>query len=155
MRYLLLAAVLLAASGCLTGPKDCAADRPTDPATQSFAPVLEVDLATMTRTTNGVYYADLVTGTGAALSAPAVVSVTYSAFLIDGSLVDFSANGPLRLDLRSNAAPGLVEGMLGMAVGGERRIVVPSALALGACGKGPIPANATLVYLIELVSIEG
>jgi FKBP-type peptidyl-prolyl cis-trans isomerase FkpA len=44
--------------------------------------------------------------------------------------------------------------MMGMNVGGRRRLVVPSDLALGACGKGPIPANTTLVYEIELLAIN-
>jgi FKBP-type peptidyl-prolyl cis-trans isomerase len=44
-------------------------------------------------------------------------------------------------------------GMVGMRVGGERRLIIPPALAYGAQGYPPtIPANATLVFDITVVS---
>jgi FKBP-type peptidyl-prolyl cis-trans isomerase len=55
--------------------------------------------------------------------------------------------------LRSQSTIGLADGMVGMSVGGERLIVVPSELALGACNNGPIPGNSTLVYKVDLISI--
>jgi len=68
--------------------------------------------------------------------------------------VDYTSDTPILVDLANNAAPGIGEGMIGMLVGGQRRLVVPSNLALGACGRGPIPPNSTMIYVIELVSIE-
>lgn len=49
---------------------------------------------------------------------------------------------------------GWNEGIVGMKAGGQRILIIPSHLAYGSKGYGPIPANATVVYAIELVSIK-
>lgn len=49
---------------------------------------------------------------------------------------------------------GWDDGLLGMRVGGQRTLVVPASLAYGNQSVGPIPAGATLIYLVELVSIN-
>lgn len=154
MRPLLAVVALAMLTACISDPNHCETPRPTDPATETFASQLQIDLGQMTRTVNGVYYRDVVAGNGATLDVARVVEVFYVAYLKDGSIVDQQLTQPLQLDLQFNAAPGITEGMLGMNVGGRRVLVVPSALALGACGKGPIPPNSTLVYEIELVSIS-
>jgi FKBP-type peptidyl-prolyl cis-trans isomerase FkpA len=52
--------------------------------------------------------------------------------------------------------PGFEQGVLGMRVGGKRRLYVPSQLAYGAQGQpqGGIPPNAALVFEIELMSVN-
>lgn len=143
--------VLLAA--CLTEPHRCV-DTPSDPATQQFAPALGVDLTTMEKTELGDYRKDLVLGTGAALTTLRVVEIHYSAYLPDGTLVDQIIDQPYPLDLGTRATVGLADGMLGMAEGGQRLIVVPSENALGPCGNGGIPGNSTIVYTVELLTID-
>ena len=49
---------------------------------------------------------------------------------------------------------GLDEGVSGMRVGGKRQLVLAPQLAYGSRGAGPIPPNATLVFVVELVSVE-
>jgi FKBP-type peptidyl-prolyl cis-trans isomerase len=49
---------------------------------------------------------------------------------------------------------GWDRGVLGMRVGGTRRLIVPPSLAYGGTRNGPIPPNATLVFEIQLVSIQ-
>jgi FKBP-type peptidyl-prolyl cis-trans isomerase len=146
-RFLLLfgALTLTACLNTTAPPND-----PSDPATETFASNLHVDIATMQKTTNGVYYRDVVVGSGPALSAPVQVVVTYVVFLKDGVLVD--SGNQLPLDLAGQPF-GLQEGMLGMQAGGERLIVVPSALGYGNVQVGPIPPNSTLVYDIRLEEI--
>lgn len=147
----LLPSILLAA--CFTTPDRCPIN-PSDPAQETFAPALGVDIASMQRTELGDYRKDLVVGTGAALSALVTVQIHYSAYLSNGTLIDQVVDQPFPLDLNARATVGLADGMLGMNVGGQRLIVAPSQLALGACENGPVPGNSTIVYKVELLAIN-
>lgn len=147
----LLPTVLLTA--CLTGPDKCPIN-PSDPTHETFAPALGVNIATMQQTQLGDFRQDLVLGTGAALTTLATVSIHYSAYLSNGTLIDQVVDQAFTLDLNAQATIGLADGMLGMAVGGTRLIVVPSELGLGACTNGPVPGNSTIVYKVELLSIS-
>lgn len=147
----LLPAILLAA--CFTTPDRCPIN-PSDPAHETFAPALGVDITTMERTGLGDYRKDLVVGTGAALTTLATVEIHYTAYLANGTLIDQAVDQPFQLDLGARATIGLADGMLGMSVGGQRLIVVPSDLGLGACDNGPVPGNSTIVYKVELLAID-
>lgn len=149
--FRLLPCVLLAA--CLTGPKKCDV-RPSDPASETFAPALGVSISQMTRTQLGDYEQDLVVGTGDRLTALGPVQMHYSAYLVDGTLIDQFTDQVFNIDLATRATIGLADGMLGMYVGGQRLIVVPSQLALGACDNGPVPGNSTIIYKVELLAIN-
>jgi FKBP-type peptidyl-prolyl cis-trans isomerase len=143
---------LLLLSACLTSPKECVT-HPSDPATETFAASLNVDLSTMQKTQIGDYRKDLVVGTGALLDSLQTVQIHYSAYLVDGTLVDEFQTSPVPINLAVNATIGLADGMLGMREGGQRLIVSPSELAQGACPRGIIPGNSTLVYKVELLTI--
>lgn len=147
----LLPSILLAA--CFTTPDRCPVN-PSDPTHETFAPALGVDLATMERTNLGDYRKDLVVGTGDPLTTLATVTIHYSAYLVNGTLIDQVVDQPFPIDLNARATVGLADGMLGMAVGGTRLIVVPSELALGACENGPVPGNSTIIYKVDLLGIN-
>lgn len=141
----------LALSGCLNlnvdGPA-AVTDNPSDPATETFASSLNIDLSTMHKTASGVYYKDATVGTGDSLSTQGSVTVSYLIFLKNAVLVTQQLN--LTESLTSETQ-GFQDGVAGMRVGGERILVVPSALGFGPRTDVPgVPPNSTLVYDVIL-----
>src|SRR2546421_2794732 len=90
-RYAFLLAALLGAASCngdITG-----LGPPSDPAKETFAASLGVDIATMSRSSAGVYYKDLIVGTGDSVTAKTdTMWVTYAGYLKDGKLFDSGTN---------------------------------------------------------------
>jgi FKBP-type peptidyl-prolyl cis-trans isomerase FkpA len=106
---------------------------------------------------------DLRAGTGTEAAAGTVLTVHYTGWLYDGSKTDgkgvqfeTSVGGtPFSFTLGlGGVITGWERGLPGMKVGGLRRLVIPPSLAYGAVRNGPIPANATLVFEIELVDVQ-
>ncbi len=100
---------------------------------------------------------DLVVGTGAEATSGSTVSVNYVGALPDGTVFDASANhgGAFSFPLGAGRViRGWDEGVAGMKVGGKRRLVIPPGLAYGAQAVGTIPANSTLIFEVELVSVQ-
>lgn len=112
-----------------------------------------LDLATMTKLSSGVYYQDIEVGDGETITSGQTVEFFYTGYLASGFVFESNVGGlPARLEV-ADLIPGLIAGMAGMQVGGKRRIVVPSNLAYGEGSSAVIPANANLVFDIELVAI--
>ncbi|MDE3053897.1 MAG: FKBP-type peptidyl-prolyl cis-trans isomerase [Gemmatimonadota bacterium] len=150
MRRLLLLGLALLATACIN---DVAGLGPaSDPATESFASSLNVNVATMTKTPDGLYYRDIINGTGPLLVKDTTVQVTYSGYLADGTLFD-SGTG---VSFQTNAlVPGFREGLMGMRVGGRRQLVIRSSLGYGETGSPPnVPRQATLVFVVDLLAIQ-
>lgn len=107
---------------------------------------------------------DLLVGTGDDAVNGKTLSVNYTGWLYNagqadqkGAQFDSSrAEGrtPLVFTLGAGQViPGFDQGLVGMKVGGVRRLVIPPSLAYGAARNGPIPPNATLVFEVELLEI--
>ncbi len=100
---------------------------------------------------------DVVTGTGETAAADNTVAVRYTGALYpDGKVFDASWNrgkDPISFPL-TGVVPGFSQGIVGMKVGGRREIVIPPALGYGAAGKGPVPADATMVFVVDLVKVS-
>ena len=100
---------------------------------------------------------DLEIGAGAEATAGQTVGVHYTGRLTDGSKFDSSLDRGRPFSFQLGAGEviqGWDQGIAGMKVGGKRRLTIPPALGYGARGYPPIiPANATLVFEVELVSV--
>jgi FKBP-type peptidyl-prolyl cis-trans isomerase len=114
-------------------------------------------------TSSGLKYHDEAVGTGAAAKAGDTVNVQYTGWLRNkdgskGTKFDSSRDRgqPFTFTLgQQMVIAGWDEGVAGMHVGGKRTLVVPAALGYGARGAGGvIPPNATLIFDVELVSIQ-
>ncbi len=106
----------------------------------------------------GLEVTDVLVGTGKEAVSGTKVSVNYKGMLIDGTVFDASANRNQAFDFNLGAGQvikGWDEGIVGMKEGGKRRLVIPSALAYGNQAVGNvIPANATLIFEVELLKIQ-
>ncbi len=150
MKRLLWFAVALSVVAC-TG-EIAGLGAPSNPANETFASSLGVNLSAMTKTPDGLYYRDLTIGSGAVLAHDTTVTVNYSGYLTDGTLFDSGTNSKFAT---SQVVAGFREGLIGMRVNGRRQLVIPSALGYGEAGSPPtIPRQATLVFTIDLVSID-
>ena len=98
-------------------------------------------------------------GTGAGAKTGDLIVVNYVGTLTDGTKFDSSIdrNQPFSYTLGQNQViQGWELGILGMKVGEERKLTIPPELAYGAAGRPPvIPQNATLVFDITMLSING
>ena len=132
MNRLLACCLLLALAGCggddLTGPSDITTE-------------------------------EITVGTGATAAVGDVVTVHYILSLTNGNVLQSSytdLGAPITIQIGAGQViPGFERGVVGMRVGGKRRVTIPPSLAYGSAGNGPVPPNATIRFEIELVSIAG
>jgi FKBP-type peptidyl-prolyl cis-trans isomerase len=112
----------------------------------------------LTTTPSGLRYRDELVGGGPEARAGHHVSVHYTGTLESGSKFDSSRDRgkPFEFVLGAGSViQGWDEGLVGMKVGGRRTLVIPAALGYGARGFPPvIPANATLVFDVELMAVR-
>jgi FKBP-type peptidyl-prolyl cis-trans isomerase FkpA len=103
---------------------------------------------------------DLVVGTGALAAPGNTVTVAYAGWLHDSSRSDakgtqFDSQTSFSFALGTGQViRGWDQGVAGMRVGGQRRLVIPPELAYGSASRGTIPPNATLVFDITLNSVR-
>jgi len=100
---------------------------------------------------------DVVIGNGEVVEEGDVVTVHYIGTLQNGQQFDntYKTGEPFQFEVGSNRViEGWNVGLEGMRVGGERVLVIPSEMAYGDEETGPIPSGATLVFAVELLSVE-
>jgi FKBP-type peptidyl-prolyl cis-trans isomerase FkpA len=118
----------------------------------TFHESLDIDLTAMTRTESGLYYQDIALGGGEVAESESEVSVHYRLRLRSGAEVESSFEGaPITFTIDvSSIIEGFNEGVRGMRVGGERKLVVPPQLAYGI--RGP---EGILIFDVELMEVVG
>jgi FKBP-type peptidyl-prolyl cis-trans isomerase FklB len=110
----------------------------------------------VTTTESGLQYKSLVAGSGDKPSASDTVQVHYKGTLIDGTVFDSSYDrGEPAVFPVTGVIPGWVEALQLMNVGDKFELTIPSDLAYGPQGSGPvIGPDATLVFEVELLAIQ-
>ena len=127
--------VVMAAAMALGG---CGSDAPTQPS------VFRVE--------------DIVVGSGTPAAAGDTLTVHYIGTLEGGQVFDnsYTRGEPFVFRLGAGAViRGWDLGLVGMRVGGKRRLIIPPELGYGSQGQGPIPPNASLNFEIELIANAG
>jgi len=120
-------------------------DSPTAPSTESYSQT------------------DVRVGTGLEATSTSIVTVHYTGWFYDASKTDKKGlqfdtsygREPFIVQLGTGGViPGWEQGVPGMRVGGQRRLVLPPSLGYGPNRYGSIPPNATLVFDIELLVVK-
>lgn len=142
-------------STCLLLTLSACGSNSGDPTKVSYAASLGVDLGAMHRSDTGLYTLDPQEGTGVEATPGRLLTVNYSGWLPNGYLFDSSARSGRTFSFTLGAGqviPGWDEGLVGMKVGGKRRLILPSELGYGAQGTGTIPPDSVLIFDVELLS---
>ena len=102
---------------------------------------------------SGVYYQILSPGTGSiSYTSNTTVSTKYTGRLLNGSVFDGTTTQPISFKL-GQVITGWQIGIPLIQKGGKIRLFIPSGLAYGPQGQGPIPGNAILDFDIELLDV--
>ncbi len=143
---------------------DSSTQQPTNTTACSFngaqsAPTLAAPAAYKPETkVTSLITSDLVPGTGQAAKAGDCLLVKYYGTLAsNGKEFDEDFTQPLALQFllgEGYVIPGWDQGLVGMKVGGTRRLLIPASLGYGSQGQGSIPPNSDLVFVVKLLSIK-
>jgi FKBP-type peptidyl-prolyl cis-trans isomerase len=146
-------AVVLAMVGCTSSEP---ADRPSNPATDSYAASLGINMSQFTKLSDDILYRDLSVGTGTVAAPGMTIRVTYTGWLPNGN--EFESNegeSPFQFTLGTGlVVQGWDQGIVGMRAGGKRRLLIGSGAGYGRTGKGDIPPNTTMIFDITLLSAQ-
>lgn len=165
--YLLLAAALVAVAATVTGCSNSSSSTPAQ-SSASQQSAQSQSAATGQPTTApsqsqppaeaSLKIVDEKVGKGTAAKTGDTVTVNYTGWLTDGTKFDSSLdrNEPFSFTLGAGQViEGWDKGVVGMKVGGKRKLTIPPDMGYGAQGaNGVIPPNATLVFEITLLKIN-
>lgn len=146
--------LLLAAASLLVAASACNDTSAPEIEKTEFRSSLGVDLAASTKTPSGLYYRDIVVGTGAVADTSHTATVLYSLYNINGSRWD---TGTISFKINAQTVvKGFAEGVTGMRIGGRRQLIVPPDLGYGTAwaGDGKIPPNSILVFDVTLQGLR-
>jgi FKBP-type peptidyl-prolyl cis-trans isomerase len=136
MRALTLGCLLLSfLSACRSAPE------PNEDVVEQYTDDLQVD--------------DLKVGTGDVARVGQRLTVHYDGYFTTGALFDTSRErGPFTFELGAKRViKGWDRGLVGMRVGGKRRLIIPEHLAYGSKQVGAVPPHSRLIFEIELLGI--
>ena len=106
---------------------------------------------------DGLKILDETVGNGAEVKSGDTVTVNYLGTLENGTKFDssYDRNQPFTTQIGvGRVIKGWDEGIVGMKVGGKRKLIIPPDLGYGAQDLGSIPPNSTLVFEVELLAVK-
>jgi FKBP-type peptidyl-prolyl cis-trans isomerase len=106
---------------------------------------------------SGLYYLNVFEGTGIMPVKSDTVYLFYTGKFIDGTIFDSNVGTKDTLILPIGEGwliSGFDEGTMYMKVGGKSSLIIPSDLAYGSAGRGPIPGYTPLLFDLELVKVK-
>ena len=114
------------------------------------------------KTNSGVYYTMEKEGTGDVINVGKEIDIKYTGKLLDGKVFDSNVDPktgavthPLPIKVGTHGViPGMDEGVQAFKKGGKGVLYIPSSLAYGAQGSGPIPPNSILIFEIEVTDVK-
>jgi len=118
---------------------------------------IDLNLEDMAVSSGELIIEDIEEGTGSAvIESGDDIVIHYTGTLTDGTVFDssYDRGEPFQTQIGVGAViQGWDEGVLGMKVGGRRKLTIPPDMAYGGQGVGSIPPNSTLIFEVELIEI--
>jgi FKBP-type peptidyl-prolyl cis-trans isomerase FkpA len=158
---LLLVSLLLVACGDPTSTPLAPTAAPVTPVSTTAAAPAASGVPAVSgnpvKTASGLQYIDVKVGTGAEAVAGKTVTVHYTGYLTNGTKFDSSVdkNQPFSFPLGAGRViRGWDEGVAGMKIGGQRRLIIPPQLGYGSQPVGPIPPNSQLIFDVQLLAVS-
>ena len=155
MKTTILCTIILTFTLALTAQTSAHRSRPARPPSTNAPTRVTGDGV---KTDSGLQYWDIKVGTGEVAKSGDKVKVHYTGWFTNGKKFDSSvdAHQPYTFTLgQGNVIKGWDEGVAGMKVGGKRQLRIPPELAYGEQGyKNIIPPNSTLIFDVQLLSVE-
>ena len=150
--YILIAVLVIIVGFFLTGNSS------NKKIEESIKEETKMDTNTNNSTDSGkLVIEDIKLGTGEEVKSGDIVVMHYTGTLENGTKFDSSVdrNQPFETQIGvGSVIKGWDQGVPGMKVGGKRKLVIPPDLAYGPRATGPIPANSTLVFEVELLDVK-
>ncbi|MCB1141862.1 MAG: FKBP-type peptidyl-prolyl cis-trans isomerase [Leptospiraceae bacterium] len=123
-----------------------------------FLAIFLISIASLLAEEEKFQIIDLKEGTGKVAKPSHLVKVHYTGWLTNGKKFDssFDRKTPFEFKLgRRQVIKGWDLGVVGMKVGGKRKLIIPSKLGYGKDGSPPtIPPDSTLIFEVELLGID-
>ena len=151
------------------------ADEMMEKAAEEMIAVLNIYKSKATQQTSGLLVYNITKGNGDKPKAGNTVKLNYEGYFTDGKLfgtniktVDEKCGSydirkeqqggyapmPMKIDAEAQMIPGFKEGVFDMSVGDKTFLYLPSYLAYGEKGRGPIKPNTDLMFIVEMVEVS-
>lgn len=156
MRTLVAAGLAVLLLGACDDTPDQSGFPPERRVAERYASALNVELDEMERRPTGLHVLDVVEGDGARADSGDIVVVHYTGWLPQGTKFDSSRDRDQPFEVAigyGRVIQGWDQGIVGMRVGGQRRLVIPPSMGYGERGSGRIPGRSTLVFDVELLDV--